>query len=211
MRHTGQFAALAVVAHNIPECFVVFGAAAADPLLGLALGAAVIAHSIPLGIAVACPFGPIDRMGRMGPNGQAEQMEQTAKMGKRGSNGQTEQTEQTRRMGQTEQTGSDGRTGPASSAPSSAPPSASPWSYALLAGLVPPVAAIALHGVMRSFFSPARLELFFACAGGIMVSIAVAELIPSAAHYGGRFAVLRGWCAGVLFMSLITAFAYFGR
>ncbi|MDR1685520.1 MAG: DUF3299 domain-containing protein [Desulfovibrio sp.] len=154
MRHTGQFAALAVAAHNIPECFVVFGAAAADPLLGLALGAAVIAHSIPLGIAVACPTG---------------------------------QTE------------------PAASAP------ASPWTNALLAGLVPPVAAIALHGVMRSFFSPARLELFFACAGGIMVSIAVAELLPSAAHYGGRSDVLRGWCAGVLFMLLITALAYFGR
>ncbi|MDR2124425.1 MAG: DUF3299 domain-containing protein [Desulfovibrio sp.] len=175
LRHTGRFAALAVAAHNIPECFVVFGAAAADPLLGFALGGAVIAHSIPLGIAVACPTGPAALTGTAGLNGQTWQ------------------------------------TGPADLTRASASVPASPWSYALLAGLVPPVAAIALHGVMRSFFSPARLELFFACVGGIMVSIAVAELIPSAAHYGGRRDILRGWCAGVLFMLLITATVYFRR
>jgi zinc transporter ZupT len=151
MRHTGQFAALAVAAHSIPECFVVFGAAAADLRLGLALAGAVIAHSIPLGIAVACPTGPDA---------------------------------------------------------SAHPPPRTPI---LLAGLVPPVAAIALHMFMRSFFSPTRLELLFACAGGMMTTIAAMELIPSAARCGERSDVFRGWCAGVLFMLFIVAAVYTGR
>jgi zinc transporter ZupT len=150
MRHTGKCTALAIAAHNVPECFVVFGAAAAEPLLGLALGGAMIAHTVPLGIAVACPDD-------------------------------------------------------------AASPAPRPHMYVLLAGLFPPVAAILLHECARSLFSPAFLEQIFAGSGGIMAAVAATELMPSAAHCGGRYAALRGWCAGALFMLCITALVYAGR
>ncbi|MDR1947376.1 MAG: DUF3299 domain-containing protein [Desulfovibrio sp.] len=148
MGHSGSFAALAIAAHNVPECFAVFSAAIAEPALGLALGGAMVAHSIPLGIAVACPARP-------GASG-----------GK------------------------------------------APWAYALLAGPAPAVAAILLYLSMRSFFAPAKLEILFACAGGIMITIATRELLPAAARCSGSSAVFRGCCAGGLFMLVILVLLY---
>lgn len=54
---SGQFAALAVAAHNIPECFAVFSVTMASPSLGLVLGGAMIAHNIPLGFSFVLADG----------------------------------------------------------------------------------------------------------------------------------------------------------
>jgi zinc transporter ZupT len=54
--HAGEFSALAIAAHNFPEGFALFSAAMAEPVLGLTLGGAMIAHTIPMGIAITLPI-----------------------------------------------------------------------------------------------------------------------------------------------------------
>ncbi|MDR3357327.1 MAG: DUF3299 domain-containing protein [Desulfovibrio sp.] len=147
MRQSGKFASLAVAAHGLPEYFAVFSAAMLEPALGLALGAAVVAHNIPLGASVAF----LVHQGT----------------GKRGL----------------------------------------AWLCLSLSGFIPAAAAISLHLSVRSFL-PANLETLFACAGGIMTSVAVTDLIPLAGRHGRYAHVLRGYCAGVLFMLLLLLFFY---
>jgi ZIP family zinc transporter len=54
--HAGEFSALAIAAHNFPEGFALFSAAMAEPVLGITLGGAMIAHNIPLGVAITLPI-----------------------------------------------------------------------------------------------------------------------------------------------------------
>ncbi|MDR1659208.1 MAG: DUF3299 domain-containing protein [Desulfovibrio sp.] len=79
----------------------------------------------------------------------------------------------------------------------------------LLSGLIPAVAAILLYLFMRSLL-PASLETLFSCAGGIMTSIAITDLLPSAKRHGKYSHALCGYCAGILFMFLLLAFFYHG-
>jgi zinc transporter ZupT len=76
------------------------------------------------------------------------------------------------------------------------------WLYLLLSGFIPAVAAISLYLFMRSFV-PASLETLFSCAGGIMASVAVTDLIPLARRHGKYTHVLCGCCAGIFFALLL--------
>ncbi|MDR2503434.1 MAG: DUF3299 domain-containing protein [Deltaproteobacteria bacterium] len=53
----GAGSAFAVALHNLPECFIVFSGTMADSGFGLALGGAVLAHNVPLGISLAASSG----------------------------------------------------------------------------------------------------------------------------------------------------------
>jgi zinc transporter ZupT len=80
-----------------------------------------------------------------------------------------------------------------------------PWLYLLLPGFIPSVMAIALYLSARSFL-PASLETLFSCAGGIMASIAITDLIPLARRHGKSAQVLCGCGAGIFFMLLLLTF-----
>jgi ZIP family zinc transporter len=71
--------------------------------------------------------------------------------------------------------------------------------YAFLAGLFPAVTIIATYLFIKPVFSPNHLGLFFSLAGGIMVFIAAAKLIPSARSYGSLKTLSAGLIAGLLF------------
>jgi len=49
--HLGS--AIAISFHNMPECFIVFSSAVANPGLGFVLGGVMIAHNAPLGLSLA--------------------------------------------------------------------------------------------------------------------------------------------------------------
>lgn len=55
LRRVGVFAAMAIIAHNIPEGMVTFFAALAEPAQGLPLVLAIALHNIPEGLAIAIP------------------------------------------------------------------------------------------------------------------------------------------------------------
>ncbi|MCL2020867.1 MAG: DUF3299 domain-containing protein [Betaproteobacteria bacterium] len=55
-QHAGEFSALAVAAHNFPECLAVFSAALTNPATGMILCGAVMAHHLPLGLSIALPL-----------------------------------------------------------------------------------------------------------------------------------------------------------
>jgi ZIP family zinc transporter len=144
--HTGELSALAIAAHNLPEGFAVFSAALVDPVLGIALGGAMIAHNIPLGIAIALPirYSSQSRFRAFG--------------------------------------------------------------YTLLSGFAPFMGAILGYAALRPFFSPDNLKLQLSGMGGVMVSLAIMELLPSARRYGKTAGVFRWLCAGVLVMLLPLLF-----
>ncbi|MCL2076093.1 MAG: DUF3299 domain-containing protein [Betaproteobacteria bacterium] len=72
-------------------------------------------------------------------------------------------------------------------------------SYAFFAGLVPATAIILLYSIIKPFFSPTNLGLFFSFAGGIMVFIAVMKLIPAARSHGSLQTLSVGLILGLLF------------
>ncbi|MDR1936219.1 MAG: DUF3299 domain-containing protein [Candidatus Accumulibacter sp.] len=85
------------------------------------------------------------------------------------------------------------------------------WRYAILIGLVPPLAAIVIHLLMRPFFSPENLDILVPCVGGVMALLSITELIPSARRYGGPCAVLCAYCSGILFALLTLILFPVGR
>lgn len=145
LQHTGHYTSLAVAAHNLPECFVVFSAAMAEPMLGLTLGIGMMVHNIPLGFSMALSL-----------------------------------KDDARHRGRC---------------------------YALFAGLLPPLLAVAAYFLLRGLFSPGNLQALFALAGGMMSFIALAELLPTARQYGRAVTVLCGFAAGLLFMCLVLMFS----
>ncbi|MDR1243501.1 MAG: DUF3299 domain-containing protein [Deltaproteobacteria bacterium] len=148
--HTGELSALAIAAHNLPEGFAMFSAALIDPILGIALGGAMIAHNIPLGIAIALPirYSSQSRLRAFG--------------------------------------------------------------YTLFSGFAPFIGAVLGYAVLRPFFSPENLKLQLSVMGGVMVSIAIMELLPSARRYGKTAGVFLWLCAGVLVMLLPLLFTRHG-
>jgi zinc transporter ZupT len=74
-----------------------------------------------------------------------------------------------------------------------------PRLYLLLSGFIPAAAAILFYLSMRSLL-PASLETLFSCAGGMMASIAITDLIPLAKRHGKYTHVLCGYCTGIFFM-----------
>ncbi|MDR1126300.1 MAG: DUF3299 domain-containing protein [Deltaproteobacteria bacterium] len=82
------------------------------------------------------------------------------------------------------------------------------FAYAVLAGAAPPLAAILAYFSLRTLFSPDMLQLLFACAGGALVFIALAELMPFALRHGRRPTALAGFASGVLLLLLVLLFSY---
>jgi zinc transporter ZupT len=80
-----------------------------------------------------------------------------------------------------------------------------PRLYLLFSSLVPAIAAILFHLFKRSLFLPAKPGMLFSCAGGVMASIAVTDLIPAAKRYGTYPRVFCHCCAGFLFTFLLFA------
>ncbi len=139
--------ALAVALHNFPECFIVFSSAMASPTLGLALGGAMIAHNIPLGISIGL------------------------------SSGKYLQPRQARL-------------------------------YAAIAGFAPPLFAILAYFFMRSLLSVESIKMLLASAGGALVFIALAELLPFARKHGKGAMVSTCFAAGASLMLLVLTFSY---
>ena len=143
--HTGQCAALAISLHNIFESFVLFGVLMATPALGFSLGAGMIAHSLPLGFAIAPAFADMRR----------------------------------RQV----------------------------WAYAALAGLLPPLIAAAGYFLLHSLLSAEDLEPLSAVVGGILILIALAELLPAARQYGSTSSTLYGFGTGIAFTLCLLVFS----
>ncbi len=140
--------ALAIAVHNLPECFIVLSGTMTDVRLGFALGGAMIAHNVPLGISVAL------------------------------------------------------------SSPTGGEHPYRAWGRAVLAGGVPPLAAILAYFSLRPLFSPDTVQMLFSGAGGALVYVALAKLVPLARQHGTRSTVLAGFGAGVLFLLLTLMFSY---
>jgi ZIP family zinc transporter len=76
------------------------------------------------------------------------------------------------------------------------------FKYCLISGLAEPVGALAAFAVLRPFIGPASLGGIFALIAGIMVYIAIEELLPTSRQYGYErlsvFATLAGACTMML-------------
>ena len=76
------------------------------------------------------------------------------------------------------------------------------FQYTLISGLAEPVGAVLAFLVLRPFINDLVLGLLFGAVAGIMVYIAVEELIPSSRQYGHDHAGLVATFAGVCLMPL---------
>jgi ZIP family zinc transporter len=74
--------------------------------------------------------------------------------------------------------------------------------YALLAGLAEPLGAIIAWALVGPFVTPSVLGGLFALVAGIMVYVAVDELVPAGRRLGGSRRCLTGFAVGVLLMWL---------
>ena len=74
--------------------------------------------------------------------------------------------------------------------------------YSLLSGLTEPLGAVIGFLVLRPFLSPTLYAVLFALTAGIMVFIAVSELIPASHKYGNASASIAGTVLGMAAMAL---------
>lgn len=128
---------LPIAIHSIPEIFAIFSTSLVNPILGLILSGATIAHNIPLGISFALP------------NIRYR------------------------------------------------------WRYAFLAGFIPVIIAILIYIFAKSLFTEISFSLLFPFIGGMMLFIALKELLPSASQLGNFSTMLCGYISGSLFILLI--------
>lgn len=80
--------------------------------------------------------------------------------------------------------------------------------YTALSGSAEPLGALAAFAVLRPFIGNAVLGGVFSMVAGIMIYVAVEELIPSSRQYGHDRAALRATFAGIGLMPL-TRLLYF--
>jgi zinc transporter ZupT len=85
------------------------------------------------------------------------------------------------------------------------------WRHAALAGVAPPLAAMLVYFGLRSLFSTDVVQILLACAGGALVFIALAELMPLALRHGGKVSVSAGFTSGIILLLLILMTSYRGR
>ena len=80
--------------------------------------------------------------------------------------------------------------------------------YSALSGLAEPIGALLGFLVLSIFLTDTLFGIIFAAVGGIMVYIALDELLPSAEKYGAHHQVIYGLVLGmsVMAMSLIIFF-----
>ncbi len=74
--------------------------------------------------------------------------------------------------------------------------------YSTLSGLTEPVGAAVGFVAFRSVLKQGTLGVLFACVAGIMVYIALDELLPTAHEYGDGHAVIGGVIGGMAVMAL---------
>jgi zinc transporter, ZIP family len=74
--------------------------------------------------------------------------------------------------------------------------------YSALSGLAEPIGGIIGYLFFSQFFSDTVLNLVFSFVAGIMVFIAIDELLPAAESYGKHHYSIYGFVLGMLFMSI---------
>lgn len=74
--------------------------------------------------------------------------------------------------------------------------------YSFLSGFAEPVGALVGYFILRSFFSDTTFGLVFASVAGIMVYIALDELLPTAEEFGEHHLAIGGLIAGMLVMAV---------
>ena len=74
--------------------------------------------------------------------------------------------------------------------------------YSALSGVAEPVGALLGFWLLRTLLHEALFGMMFAFVGGIMVYIALDELLPTAHEYGEGHRVIRGVIAGMAVMAL---------
>jgi ZIP family zinc transporter len=78
--------------------------------------------------------------------------------------------------------------------------------FCFLSGITEPIGALLAFFLLRPFLGPAMLGMVFAFISGIMVYIAIEELMPSSRQYGhGRLALLSTF-AGIMAMFMTQIF-----
>ncbi len=73
--------------------------------------------------------------------------------------------------------------------------------YSFLSGLAEPLGAVVGFFILSSFMTDMTFGLVFAAVGGIMVYIALDELLPTAEKYGTHHKVIYGLLAGMAVMA----------
>jgi ZIP family zinc transporter len=76
------------------------------------------------------------------------------------------------------------------------------FAYSFLSGLAEPVGGLIGYAILAPFLSPAVLGLTFAAVAGIMVFIALDELMPTARAYGEQHLAIYGTMSGMAVMAL---------
>jgi len=74
--------------------------------------------------------------------------------------------------------------------------------YSLMSGLTEPLGAVIGFVLLRPFLSPMLCSVLFAVTAGIMVYIAVSELIPASHRYGNPSVSIAGTVLGMAAMAL---------
>lgn len=75
--------------------------------------------------------------------------------------------------------------------------------YTLLAGIAEPIGALLAFSLLRLFLNDFTMGIVFAVAAGIMLYIAIEELLPSSRQYGYKRAALIGTFVGITVMPLV--------
>lgn len=73
--------------------------------------------------------------------------------------------------------------------------------YSTISGLAEPVGAIAGYFILTWLFTDWTFGVIFSAVGGIMVYIAIDELLPAAHMNGDHHTVIYGFAAGMLVMA----------
>lgn len=75
--------------------------------------------------------------------------------------------------------------------------------YTFLAGIAEPIGALIAFSLLRIFLNDFTMGIVFAIAAGIMLYIAIEELLPSSRQYGYKRAALIATFAGITIMPLV--------
>lgn len=77
---------------------------------------------------------------------------------------------------------------------------------AALAGLLPPVLAVATYFCVRSFVTPYGIRLAVAGAGGVLTGLALFDIFPHCVRHGSLHHALWGMLAGLCFLFFLLFF-----
>jgi zinc transporter, ZIP family len=74
--------------------------------------------------------------------------------------------------------------------------------YSFLSGVSEPIGALVGYTILRPFFSPLTFGLLFASVAGIMVFVALDELLPTAREYDSGHITIYGVISGMAVMAI---------